>query len=106
MEQNQKRTRLTLQSKLEELLESDHVYYQPPENLKMEYPCIRYSKSGIEDIYANNIKYISRDIYDIVVISKKPDHPVIKKILELPYSEFDRHYVFDNLNHDIIRLYY
>ena len=101
-----KRTRLNLQTKLEELLGSKHVYYQPPENLKMEYPAIRYSKSATKNIYASNIKYISRDIYDLVVIDKKPDNPVIKKLLELPYSELDRHYVADGLNHDIIRIFY
>jgi len=101
-----KRTRLNLQTKLEELLGSRHVYYQPPENLKMEYPAIRYSKSNIEDIYASNIKYISHNVYDLVVIDKKPDNPVIKKLLELPYSEFDRHYMADGLNHDIIRIFY
>lgn len=100
------RTRLNLQNKLEELLGSKHVYYNPPENLKMEYPAIRYSKNDIEDIYASNIKYISRDVYDLVVIDKKPDNPVIKKLLKLPYSEFDRHYVADGLNHDIIRIFY
>lgn len=101
-----KRTRLNLQAKLEELLGSKHVYYNPPENLKMEYPAIRYSKSDEEDIYANNIKYISMSVYDLVVIDKKPDNPVIKKLLELPYSEFDRHYVADGLNHDMIRIFY
>ena len=101
-----KRTRLTLQTKLEDLLGSNHVYYQPPENLKMEYPAIRYSKSDEEDIYANNIKYLSMSVYDLVVIDKKPDNPVIKTLLELPYSEFDRHYVADGLNHDIIRIFY
>ena len=101
-----KRTRLTLQTKLEDLLGSNHVYYQPPENLKMEYPAIRYSKSDEEDIYANNIKYLSMSVYDLIVIDKKPDNPVIKKLLELPYSEFDRHYVADSLNHDIIRIFY
>lgn len=101
-----KRTRLTLQTKLEDLLGSKHVYYQPPENLKMEYPAIRYSKSDEEDIYANNIKYLSMSVYDLVVIDKKPDNSVIKKLLELPYSEFDRHYVADGLNHDIIRIFY
>ena len=101
-----KRTRLTLQTKLEDLLGSKHVYYQPPENLKMEYPAIRYSKSDEEDIYANNIKYLSMSVYYLVVIDKKPDNPVIKKLLELPYSEFDRHYVADGLNHDIIRIFY
>ena len=101
-----KRTRLTLQTKLEDLLGSNHVYYQPPENLKMEYPAIRYSKSDEEDIYANNIKYLSMSVYNLIVIDKKPDNPVIKKLLELPYSEFDRHYVADGLNHDIIRIFY
>ena len=100
------RNRLTLQTLLEELLGSRNVYYQPPENLKMEYPAIRYSKADITNIYANNQKYIFHDVYDIVVISKTPDNPVIKKILELPYTDFDRHYVADNLNHDIIKLYY
>jgi hypothetical protein len=99
-------TREELQSKLEELLGVKHVYYQPPDNLKMEYPAIRYSKSEIQNLYANNIKYISHNVYDLVVISKKPDNPVIKKILELPYSEFDRHYVVDGLNHDIIRIFF
>ena len=98
--------RIKLQNKLEKLLDSKNVYYQPPENLKMEYPAIRYSKNDIENTYASNIKYISRDVYDLVVIDKKPDNPVIKKLLELPYSEFDRHYVADGLNHDIIRIFY
>ena len=81
-----KRTRLNLQAKLEELLGSKHVYYNPPENLKMEYPAIRYSKNDIENTYASNIKYISRDVYDLVVIDKKPDNPVIKQRLVSPDS--------------------
>ena len=36
-------TRLELQNKLEELLGSRHVYFQPPESVKMEYPAIKYS---------------------------------------------------------------
>ena len=100
------RTWESLQEKLEKLFECRHVYYQPPDNLTMEYPAIRYSKNDIENIYASNIKYISRDVYDLIVIDKKPDNPVIKKLLELPYSEFDRHYVADGLNHDIIRIFY
>ena len=40
-------TRIELQSKLEELLGSRQVYYQPPETVKMEYPAIVYSKSNI-----------------------------------------------------------
>lgn len=98
--------RLELHNKLVELFKSNHVYYQPPENLKMEYPCIRYSKSDITSRHADNIKYVNRTSYEIVVIDKHPDNVVIEKILELPLSSYDRHYISDNLNHDIIRIYY
>lgn len=100
------RSRLELQTLLEDLLESTNVYYQPPENLKMEYPCIRYYKDDIRGDYADDMKYSIYDVYHIVVISKRPDHPVINKILQIPYSSFNRHYVSDELNHDVIKLYF
>lgn len=98
--------RLILQEMLVEFLGSNNVYYQPPETLKMEYPCIKYSKTNIYNRYANNRKYTMMDCYILTIIDKKVDNPVIKKILELPMSSFDRHYVYDNLNHDVIRLYF
>lgn len=98
--------RLDLQSKLEELLESRNVYYQPRESTKMQYDAIRYSKKNIRSTYANNGKYSMRDCYELIVIAKRPDHPVIKKLLALPYCNFDRHYVSDNLNHDVLTIYF
>jgi len=99
-------TRLELQSKLEELLGSRNVYYKPPETLKMKYPCIRYEKSDIRSHHADNMNYALFDCYDITVIDQNPDNEVIRKLLTLPRSSFDRHYISDNLNHDIIKLYY
>lgn len=98
--------RLELHNKLVALFGNNHVYYQPPENLKMEYPCIRYSKSDITSRHADNINYVNKTNYEIVVIDKHPDNVVIEKILELPLSSYDRHYISDNLNHDVIRIYY
>lgn len=98
--------RLDLQSLLEELMESRNVYYMPPEGTKMSYPAIKYSKSTIKSTYANNAKYSMRDCYQLIVIAKLPDHPVIKRLLELPYCSYDRHYVADNLNHDVLTIYY
>ena len=98
--------RLKLQSILEELLESRNVYYQSPESIKMSYPAIRYTKSDIRSRYADDAKYSNYTQYEITVIDSLPDNPVIQKILELPLSSFNRHYVSDNLNHDTIILYF
>lgn len=99
-------TRLELQSKLEELLGEHHVYYQPPTSINMEYPAIRYSKSRINADKANNSIYKKTTKYEITVIDRMPDNPVIDKILELPYSSYDRLYKSDNLYHDVLTLYY
>ncbi len=98
--------RVELQSLLEELLGSRNVYYMPPENKKMQYDAIRYSKKTISTVFANDKIYRMRDCYELIVIAKLPDHPVIKKLLELPYCSYDRHYIADNLNHDVLTIYY
>ena len=99
-------TRLELQNKLETILDAKHVYYQPPESIKMEYPAIRYSKSNMDNKFADDIKYSSYNCYEIIVIDRTPDNPVIEKLLELPLCKYDRHYTSDGLNHDILTLYY
>ena len=98
--------RTDLQSKLEELLGTRNVYYQPPPTVNMQYPAIVYSRKRIESIFANNKKYSKMNSYEIIVIDKRPDNPVIDALLELPYSSYDRHYNGDNLNHDVITLYF
>ena len=99
-------SRLELQAKLEELLGSKNVYYQPPETVKMMYPAIRYSKSRIETRKAEDSIYLKNTRYEVIVIDPRPDNPVIDKLLELPHCSYDRHYKSDNLNHDALTLYY
>lgn len=99
-------TRLELQTKLEELLNSRNVYYQPPTALTMEYPAIRYSKAKPDIKRANNARYLTKQCYQVIVISKTVDDPVIEKLLDLPYCSWDRHYVSNNLHHDVLTLYY
>ena len=99
-------SRPNLQELLEELLGNRNVYYQSPNNVTMRYPAIRYTKSDIESEYANDKRYKNMKRYELIVIDKIPDNPVIDKLLELPYCSFDRHYKSDNLNHDVLTLYY
>lgn len=99
-------SRLELQTKFEKLLNSRNVYFQSPENLKMEYPAIRYSLSKIDSRYANNAKYSNFTRYEVIVIDNKPNDKIVQEILSWPYTSFDRHYVSNNLNHDSIILYF
>lgn len=98
--------RLELQSLLEDLLGVKHVYYQPPESLKLEYPAIVYSKSRIDKRIANDSAYSLNTRYELIVIDKRPDNPAIEKLLALPYCSYDRPYKSDNLNHDVLTIYY
>lgn len=73
----------------------------------MEYPAIKYTREHISISSATNSQdYINNNKYLLTVISRKPDNPVIDKLLTLPYCRYDRHYVADNLHHDILTIYY
>lgn len=99
-------SRLDLHELLCTTLNSRNVYYQPPENFKMNYPAIEYHRNRLKDRYANDRSYIRQCAYDVTLIDKDPDSPVVEKLKDLKYSEFDRHYVVDNLNHDVFTIYY
>lgn len=95
-----------LQFLLENLLGSSNVYFQPPENVQIKYPCIVYQLDYINTIYADSIPYNNRKRYSVTYISKSPDQFIPDKIMSLPMCSFDRFYVSDNLNHTSFRLYF
>ena len=98
-------SRLNLQTKLEEILGSRNVYFQPPSSVKMQYPAIVYSRNNIENRSANNSVYMQSPSYEVIVIDKNPDSEIVEKISALPLCRFDRHYTSDNLNHDVFTIY-
>ena len=99
-------SRLELQSKLEGLLKSRNVYYNPPTNLHMEYDAIRYSLGGIQTKHADDAKYVNMKRYELIVISRKSDPEIVDKLLELPYCSMGTPYKADNLNHYPFTLYW
>lgn len=98
--------RIDLQNKLEEILGSRNVYFQPPESMKMNYPAIVYSRSGIKNDFANDKVYMQSYVYTVTVIDKDPDSEITCKIAELPNCKFDRNFKSGNLNHDVFTLYF
>ena len=104
----EKDLRLELDDKLRDLLPSDwHLYFQPPENLKLKYPALVYSKSTGDTYYANNSDYIYNRQYELTFISEDPDDETPRNVMkELRYCRANRHFVTNNLNHDTCVLYF
>lgn len=99
------RSRLELQTTLEELLGSRNVYYQPPANTQMSYPAIRYERDSSWDIFADNRKYVVHKAYTVTLIGLDPDSPLVDKLELLPMCSYVRYYAADGLNHDVFRIY-
>ena len=99
------KNRLDLHKIFQDILGSKNVYFQPPESIKMKYPAIRYSLDDIDKLSGDNIAYAKTNRYNVIVISDDPDYniEIVHKILDLPLSSYDRHYVSNNLNHDSIK---
>ena len=97
--------RLELHKMLVDILGSENVYFNPPASIFMKYDAIRYSLRNYYTRKADNTLYNKMDCYEVVVIAKQPGHPAIDKLLRVPYCSHDRHYVADNLSHDVFTLY-
>ena len=94
-----------LQAEFEELLESRNVYYDPPPSVHMKYDAIVFSRSSIDNTFANDGVYGQSHRYSVTTITYDPDAPIISKISRLPMCSFDRHFISDNLHHNTFILY-
>lgn len=96
------------QKELQKILESFGVaaYFQPPETIRLSYPCIIYSLADILKEYADNHLYVGRDRYNMTLIDSNPNNEIVHKLIELPYCRFDRFYTSDNLNHWTYEIYF
>lgn len=97
-------SRLELQELLETL--TPNVYFQPPDNLQMQYPCIVYQRYKAISEFADNFPYAVNECYQVTVIDRDPDSDIPNKVKLLPSCIKNRFFVVNNLNHDVFNLYY
>lgn len=99
-------------SELHEILqnilgEDGKAYFQPPENLKLKYPCIVFDRSGARILNADNLNYQITKSYTITLITKTADNDkYLDKLLELPMCTFDREFITDGLVHEVFSIYF
>jgi hypothetical protein len=96
--------RLELQTLLETFVAN--VYFQPPTNVQLVYPCIIYERNYADTKFADDRPYNHTVRYSIVVIDRDPDSPILAQIAALPMCVFDRFYSADNLNHNVYNLFF
>lgn len=100
-------SRLNLQRELEELLGSKNVYFQPPESVKIKYPCIIYYLTNTKRFHADNLTYDYDFCYEVTLVSKDEDFEMIDKIqTHFEKCAYDNHYISDNMYCDAFRIYY
>lgn len=98
--------RPSLQTILSQIQGVSKVYFQPPESIKMVYPCIVYELGAYNVKYANNSKYKKMDRYTVTIIDRNPYSIIRNGVDRLPYCTFDRGFCLDNLYHFVYTLYY
>lgn len=90
---------------LQQAVKHNRVYFQPPENLKIEYPSVVFHLSKIEIDRASDVPYKGAKEYSVTLITKDPEPDVIDEILKIPYSSLDTTYISDGMNHFVFTVY-
>lgn len=93
---------------LHQLLETftEHVYFQPPTNINLEYPCIVYHRDFAHTEFADDKPYNYTKRYMVTVIDPNPDSDISDKVAAMRMSLFNRFYTADDLNHDVYNVYF
>jgi hypothetical protein len=85
---------------------TENVYFQPPPNISLSYPCIIYARDGSHVNFADDTLYQHVKRYMVTVIDRNPDSNLPDKVEELPWCKFDRFYALENLNHHVFSLFF
>lgn len=99
--------RSELNKKLERLIGSNNVYFQPPASVQLSYPCVIYTLGTGDMKRADDSVYMYTYSYDVTFIYKKPNVDILEQVLKtFSMSSVYRVYISDNLNHYTFRIYY
>lgn len=96
--------RLELQTLLETF--TPKVYFQPPTNVQLVYPCIIYERDQARTNFADDRPYKFMLRYSVMVIDPNPDSIIPSKVAAMPISTFNRFFTVNNLNHDVYNVYF
>ena len=98
-------SRLALHRELQEF--ADAVYFQPPSNIRMNYPCIVYHKISKYKEFGNDEVYIKKQGYQLTVMDKDPDSLIADDLEDhFQYCSISQYFTNDSIYHVTLELYY
>ena len=113
----ERRSDLLIQE-LKDLLGTDEVYFQAGPDVGngedayiftgIEYPCFIMERTTAYQPHADDRNYIFRPGYQVTYINRdEPDPEMLEEVVRrFPCSNYQRHFVSDNLHHDVFMIYY
>lgn len=93
-----------LEKAVTKLGESYKIIYNPNSSSKLTYPCILYRRHGIHKRHADNKRYYSHETYQLTIIDKRVDSPIIDVLLDNPHCRYQHEFIVDNMNHTILEI--
>lgn len=84
------------------------VYFQPPSNVHLEYPCWVIDRNVAFQPKADNKTYLFQEGYKCTYMNRDEPDPDVLRIIpnRYPYCTYQTHYVADNIHHDVFLIYY
>lgn len=99
------KARLELHQRLCSIMETGNIYYQPPSNIRIQYPAIIYELSDVQNVYANSGHYFKKFRFKVTLITKDPTNDINDELMKLPYVSMSSFFCSDNLNHFVYDVY-
>lgn len=100
-------SRLDFQTKLESILGSRNVYFQPPESIKLNYPCIIYKLNNVDVKNADDSSYIINKSYQVTLIHRDPDNETMNDILlGFKHVKLNNYFTSENLHHYVYTIFF
>ncbi len=95
-------------SELAALVNTGKVYFQPPANVLMDFPCFVIHRSDAYQPHADDRNYVYRPGYKVTYVNRdEPDPDTVENVIKaFPNCRYTGHSVVDNLHHDYFTIYY
>ena len=101
------RPRIDLHALIQRTVGEDvRVYFQPPADIKMSFPCIVYERVRTDTRFANDNPYLGTKRYTLTSINRDPDSEIPELIATLPMCTHSSYFVTNNLNHDVFDIFF